>query len=73
MPVRVRLTLAPLVLLVITACGTSDASGTPDVTEAAEIKVEVDVMSGVPNPTLDGARQRCRGADRNDQRFAGER
>lgn len=51
MPVRVRLTLAPLVLLVIAACGTSGASGSPAVTEADEITVEVDVMSGVPNPT----------------------
>jgi hypothetical protein len=47
---RIRLALAPLVLLVITACGTSGAAGTPEVTEAAEIEVEVDIMSGVPNP-----------------------
>ena len=51
MPVRVWLTLAPIFLLAITACGTSDASGSPAVTEAPDIEVEVDIMSGVPNPS----------------------
>jgi hypothetical protein len=50
MQYRGRSTVAPLVLLALAACGGSDA-GSPDVTEAAEIEVVVDVMSGVPNPT----------------------
>ena len=50
MRLQVRPSLAPLVLLVLAACGTSDAAGPPEVTEAAEIEVEVDIMSGVPNP-----------------------
>lgn len=50
MRIQVRLTIAPLVLLVLAACGTSGAAGPSDVSEAAEVEVEVDMFSGVPNP-----------------------
>ena len=51
MAIQVRLMLAPLVLLVLVACGTSDAADSRDVTDAADIEVVVDIMSGVPNPS----------------------
>ena len=49
-PIQVRLTLAAFGLLVLVACGTSDAGDSPDVVDAPDIEVVVDMMSGVPNP-----------------------
>ena len=51
MRIQIRLTIASLALLALVACGTSDAAGQSEVTDAAEIQVVVDIFSGVPNPT----------------------
>ena len=51
MPIQVRLTLAAFGLLVLVACGTSDAVDSPTAVDAPDIEVVVDMMSGVPNPT----------------------